>query len=70
MGSSYVHLFWGYAAIWLLIGLFVLGAMRDQRKNRAELHSLQNDLTVLKNELRAGKSGGKRSADENRAHEK
>ena len=49
--SSYLHLFWGYAAIWLCIAFFVWNAVREQRQLRKELIHLQTELTELREKI-------------------
>jgi hypothetical protein len=52
--SSYLHLFWGYAAIWLCLSLAVFNAVREQRKRLRELESLRAQLREL--QVRAGEA--------------
>ena len=42
--DTFSHLFWGYAAIWLLIAMFVLVLAGHQRRQLKRLRSLEEKL--------------------------
>ncbi|MFN8388852.1 MAG: hypothetical protein U0136_01020 [Bdellovibrionota bacterium] len=46
--NSYLHLFWGYGAIWLCIAAMVVATSFEQRKQRKELSALRSELAELR----------------------